>query len=321
MTIRSTLTDATRKARMGTARATIREFDDDHLMQQVKKADVYHSETPSDFERWQPVGMTAFPIKQQEEEGGQKQSSQKSNPSEDGDWNHDQPKGPAAEAIMMYIGGSRSHPVAMVDDRRVRPYGMSEGEGAHYAPDGSEQMLLFKENGTYIVGLDGPSVKDKKEKKTRMVSLRHVSKKMQSHKIDKKQDSGGGSGGGSGPSAQQYAANGSGGGQQQEKYKHEGDSVNTEIRCTASRIEFRSGDTVVGYYDKGADTWFFKGKIAQMQFSEKIEHTAPTISENVTKRFETVGNTYLGIDTKDEVPAPKVVTEDGPAKKTWAKPG
>jgi hypothetical protein len=43
MTIRTTLTDTTRKARMSTARATIREFDDDHLMQQVKSADVTHS--------------------------------------------------------------------------------------------------------------------------------------------------------------------------------------------------------------------------------------------------------------------------------------
>ena len=58
----------------------------------------------------------------------------------------------------------------MVDDRRVRPYGMSEGEGAHYAPDGSEQMVLFKENGTYVVSLDNVSVKDKKRKKTRFAS-------------------------------------------------------------------------------------------------------------------------------------------------------
>src|SRR4029077_10110595 len=159
-----------------------------------------------------------------------KKSSQQSNASEEGDWNHDQPTGPAAEAVMLYLGGSRSHPVAMVDDRRVRPYGMSEGEGAHYAPDGSEQMVLFKENGTYIVGLDGKSVKDPKGNTTRMVSLRHVNKKMQTHKIEKKQDGQSGNG-----STGVQALEGSGGGtgqQQQEKYKHEGDSVNTEVRCT-----------------------------------------------------------------------------------------
>ena len=260
MTIRTTLTSATRQARSGTARATIRSVSDDHLMQQVNHADVTHSETPSDFERWQMVGMTSVPIDQQEEEGGQqKQSTQKSNPSEDGDWNHDQPKGPAAEAVMMYLGGSRSHPVAMIDDRRVRPYGMSPGEGANYAPDGSEQMVLFKENGTYIVSLDGPSVKDKKEKKTRFVSLRHVNKKMQTHKIEKKQDGGSGSGGGASPQAtQQAAAGGAVGGQQQEKYKHEGDSVNTEVRTTTDTIEFYApGDKKVGLYDKKAKRWLF----------------------------------------------------------------
>src|SRR4029077_833436 len=103
-----------------------------------------------------------FPIKQQEDPD-QKKPQQKSQ-NDPGDWNHDQPTGPAAEAVMLYMNGQRSHPIAMVDDRRVRPYGMSEGEGAHYAPDGSEQMVLFKENGTYIVSLDNVSVKDKKSK-------------------------------------------------------------------------------------------------------------------------------------------------------------
>jgi phage gp45-like len=257
MTIRTTLTDTTRKARMSTARATIREFDDDHLMQQVKYADVTHSETPSDFERWQAVGTTAFPIKQQEDPN-QKKPSQQSNSSEEGDWNHDQPTGPAAEAVMLYLGGSRSHPVAMVDDRRVRPYGMSEGEGAHYAPDGSEQMVLFKENGTYIVGLDGKSVKDPKGKTTRMVSLRHVNKKMQTHKIEKSQSSGSSGGGSAGAQATQLdAAGGSSGGQQKEKYKHEGDSVNTEVRNSKDKIEFYApGDKMVGSYDKAKKRWF-----------------------------------------------------------------
>ena len=194
MTIRTTLSHVAAQARSGSSRATIREVDDDHLMQEVKKADVFHSETPSDFERWQMVGMTSYPINQQEEEEGDKQKSQESKKAfasdsgpQDGEMNHNQPKGPAAEAVMLYLNGQRSHPVAIVDDRRVRPYGMSEGEGAHYAPDGSEQMVLFKENGTYVVSLDNTSVKDKKNKKTRFASLRHVEKKMQTHKIEESQ--------------------------------------------------------------------------------------------------------------------------------------
>ena len=318
MTIRTTLTDATRKARMSTARATIRSVSDDHLMQQVNHADVYHSETPSDFERWQHVGMTAVPIDQQEEEGNKSQQPQQSQSdiSENGDWNHNQPKGPAAEAVMLYLGGSRSHPVAIVDDRRVRPYGMQPGEGAHYAPDGSEQMQLFKEDGAYLISLDGPSVKDKDNKKTRFASLRHVNKTMQTHKIEKSQNGSGGSSGG-GASAQQLdSSGGSGGGTgQQLKYKHEGDSVNTEVRCTGSRIEFRAGDTVVGYYDKAADTWFFKGKIATMEFDKHYT--------TVTDRFEVIGTgdakIKLGLDQKDEEDVKIVQTVAGPAKKTYAK--
>src|SRR4029077_12325997 len=106
MTIRTTLSQVARQAQMSLSRATVREFDDDHLMQQVKEADVYHSETPSDFERWQPVGMTAFPIKQQEDPD-QKKPQQKSQ-NDPGDWNHDQPTGPAAEAVMLYMNGQRS---------------------------------------------------------------------------------------------------------------------------------------------------------------------------------------------------------------------
>jgi phage gp45-like len=197
--------------------------------------------------------MTAFPVKQQEDE--QKKTSQASSFPKGEDWNHDQPTGPAAEAVMLYLGGQRSHPVAMVDDRRVRPYGMSEGEGAHYAPDGSEQMVLFKENGTYVVSLDNVSVKDKKSKKTRFASLRHVNKKMQTHKIDDSAQ--GASSSSSGASAQQQAATSGAGAQSKEKYKHEGDSVNTEVRSSTDKIEFYApGDKLVGVYDKAAKRWF-----------------------------------------------------------------
>lgn len=252
MSVRTTLAQTRRVAGMTLSRATIREFDDDHLIQEVKQADVHYSESPTAFERWQPVGMTAFPIKQQEDQQKKKDAGKDFPPGED--WNHEQPTGPAAEAVMLYIGGQRSHPIAMVDDRRVRPYEMSEGEGAHYAPDGSEQMVLFKENGTYVVSLDGKSVKDPKANKTRFASLRHVTKKMQTHKIDKKQDQGSQQSGGA-AQAQQFADSSSSGQQQKEKYKHEGDSVNTEVRVTANRIEFRAGDKLVGHYDKGSNTW------------------------------------------------------------------
>lgn len=281
-----------RSAQMSLSRATVREVSDGHLMQEVKYADVFHSETPSDFERWQMVGMTAVPIKQQQD---QNQKPSKQAEGEQGDWNHDQPTGPAAEALMLYLNGSRSHPVALVDDRRVRPYNMKEGEGAHYAPDGSEQMTFFNKDGAYLVSLDGKSVAEPNGKNTRMASLRHVTKKMQTHKIEQ--------------------------GQKQDDYKHEGDQVNTEVRCIKDRIEFRAGDTVVGYYEKSSDTWYFKGKIAQMEFTQEIDTTAPKVNVNVSNRFQTygAGRTMLGLDVKDDEDVKVDETVGGPAKKTFAK--
>jgi phage gp45-like len=317
---RVTLSRASRQSQMSISRGTVREFEDDHLVQEIKEVDVFHSETASNkgapLERFQMVGMTAYPLKQQEDQqqqGQQQQGGSAGSGQQDDGLNHNQPKGPAAEALMLYLNGSRSHPVAMVDDRRVRPYGMSEGEGAHYAPDGSEQMVLFKENGTYVVSLDGKSVKDKDNDKTRMVSMRHVTKDMQTHKIEKKQQSGQG-----GQQSQQ----------QQEKYKHEGKTVNTEVRCTKTRISFFAGETEVGYYDTQSETWHFQGKVIDHAASDKItqsasnniERTAPTISEIVSSRYETVGKTYLGIDSKGEGP-PTGETGNLPYKQTYVKLG
>jgi hypothetical protein len=154
---------------------------------------------------------------------------------------------------MLYLNGSRSHPVAIVDDRRVRPYGMKEGEGAHYAPDGSEQMSFVNEKGYYVVSLDGPSVKDKKSVQ-RMASLRHVNKKMQSHDGKKVKE--------------------------EKDYKHEGESINTEVRCTKDRIEFRAGTKVVGYYEVSSDTWYLTGKLIHNNATETMKDT---VGQNIER--------------------------------------
>lgn len=284
MTTRTTLTRADQKSRAGTARATVREIDDKHLMQEIKKADVYHSETPSNFERFQMVGITAVPLPQEEE---QNQGQKNSKKSEGGaDWNHDQPKGKAAEAVMLYLNGQRSHPIALVDDRRVRPYAMKPGESAFYSASGTGQMVFHNDAGSYVVATNNPQEQSKDtNEKERFASLRHVKVKKQPREIKK--------------------------GEEVKDHKHEGDEVNMEVRVTSSRIEFRVGDTVVGYYDKTSEKWYFKGKI--------VEHEAETISEIVTTRFETIGTTQLGLDNKGEV-GQKVETLGGPAKKTFAKP-
>lgn len=193
----------------------------------------------------------------------------------------------AAEAYINFLGGNRSFPVAAVmDDRRHRPWGLKPGENAQY--DDLGQMTLMRRSGLYMVTTDNADESQQSQSGggqqaqtvERMASMRHVEKKKQPRP----------KGDGSTEGAD---------------HKHEGESVNTEVRCTKNRIEFRAGDDVVGYYDKAEETWYLKGKIVTLDGSE---------------RTETVGKTYLGLDNKGE-DGPIVVTVDGPAKQTYAKIG
>ena len=262
MVNRSNLSNTNLISRSGSARATVREIDDDHLMQEVKQADVTHSETPSNFERWQMVGMTSVPLKQEEDkqqQQNQNSGGQSSSDNSQGDWNHNQPKGKAAEALMLYVGGARSHPVAIVDDRRVRPYAMKAGEGAFYAASGTGQMLFHNDAGSYLVTVNNPSEEKDAKEKERFASMRHVEKKKQSREIKK--------------------------GQKVEKHKHEGESVNTEVRCTKTRIEFRFGDEVVAYIEKGK----FVTKIETRLGDEDADHPVYGVNGGVGKTTKKSG--------------------------------
>jgi hypothetical protein len=263
MNERQTLSHLANQIRMMTSRATIREIDDGHLMQQVKHADVYHSETPSDFERWQMVGISAHPLKQDEDDTKQKNSKQSSGgaagSADQGDWNHDQPKGKSAEAIMVYPGGNRSHPIAIVDDRRVRPYNMPEGSSAFYDASGTGQMTYFNGDGAYLVSVNNARYGKDQEEKERFASLRHVTKKAQEREIKEEQ--------------------------KQEEYKHEGESVNAEVRCTGTRIEFRIGADVVAYIDKDK----FVTKIETRLGDENADHPVYGVNGGVGKTTKTSG--------------------------------
>jgi hypothetical protein len=69
--------DAARRSQTSSSRCTIREIDDDHLVQQIKTADVFHSESATDVEAYQPVGITTVNMKQQEsQQGGQQGGGQ-----------------------------------------------------------------------------------------------------------------------------------------------------------------------------------------------------------------------------------------------------
>lgn len=243
-------------------RATVREFDDNHLGGQVKSADKGFSQTPTDFENFQNVGMRVFPVKQKKDDT-KSQNQQQSQQGGDGDWNYNQPRGESAECIMLNVGSNEDHPVCIATmDRRVEPYDMEEGDGAFYDPAGSGQMALHKETGFFILSCNEPDIREKEEqqqqqggggsqqqggsqqeqKKPRVVSIRHVVKPKQDRKPKQKKQS-------SGASALSADAT------QEEKYKHEGQSVNTEMRVSENHIEFFAGDEKIAYYDRGSKRW------------------------------------------------------------------
>ncbi len=255
-------------ARSSTSLASVRDFDDKHLLQEITQADVFHSETPSNFERFQMVGLTSVPMKQKEEKKQQSQSSLGGS-SEEGDWNHDQPQGESAEAIMLYANGNRSHPIGIVDDRRVRPFNMKAGETSIYAASGTGQMLLHTDDGTFIVavnnkpydpsGEEGGSNSEGEEEKDRYVSLRHVTKDKQSREMKE--------------------------GQEPEDHVHEGkpDQVNTEVRCRAKKIEVLHGETVIAVYSTEDKSWKFSGfNKLDIETDEEVHITTPKVTVEAT---------------------------------------
>jgi phage gp45-like len=166
----------------------------------------------------------------------------------------------AAEGIAVFIGGQRNHPVVIgVDDRRHRPMGMKPGESAQY--DDAGQMTLIRRNGTYLLSTDTEDQDGNKPE--RMVSLRHVEKDKQERKPQVPQKS----------SLQIRAmtfgekrhyvaalAQQAKDDQAKQDYKHEGKTVNTEVRMTKKKIEFYNGETQVGEHDKQSQKWNMKGK-------------------------------------------------------------
>jgi Bacteriophage Mu Gp45 spike protein len=230
------------------ARVTLNVGDDLKMMQEMF-IDGMNSDMRKAVERIQSFGFSSVPLPRDESDKQEKGSI----------GGIEQPKGPAAEGIALFLGGQRNHPVIIgVDDRRHRPMGMKPGENAQYDDQG--QMTLLRRTGLFLLSLDDDGsgkapgarmLKDgdgkptgKSQPQQRMVSLRHVSKKAQER---------GRVGSHAGPplTVHQQAAMD----KANAEYKHEGDSVNTEVRCTGSKVEIYAGSTAVATYDKAANTW------------------------------------------------------------------
>ena len=265
------------------ARFTLNKGDDAKMMQEIA-ADMMNFDSRKAIERVQSFGFTSSILPR--DESDKKQGQQGGGVGGPG-----APKlGPAAEGIMLFLGGQRNHPVVIgVDDRRHRPMGLKPGENSQYDDQG--QMTLLRRTGLFLLSLDdngdgsapgAAMLKDaegratgKSEKKERMVSIRHVEKKKQDRTPAKTKDEKGFP-----LSPQRLAEEEAADTKKKEDYKHEGETVNTEMRCTKNRIEFRAGDKVVGYYDVQQDTWFFTAKVIHNKATEKVKDEAPRIEHN-----------------------------------------
>jgi phage gp45-like len=166
----------------------------------------------------------------------------------------------AAEGIAVFLGGQRNHPVVIgVDDRRHRPMGMKPGESAQY--DDAGQMTLIRRNGTYLLATDSEDQDGNTPE--RMGSLRHVDKDKQERKPQVAQKSRFQIQAMSFREKRAYVAalaQQAQDDQAKQDYKHEGKTVNTEVRVTKKKIEFYNGDQQVGEHDKQSQKWNMKGK-------------------------------------------------------------
>lgn len=275
---RNTLLEMSGRVMHAFQRFTLNDHNDNPMMQ-ILNFDGMNSEGRNGVERVQPFGFTSAPLPRDKQQ--QQQPQQNGATGGDGE----QAKGPAAEGICAYVGGQRNHPVCIaIDDRRHRPMGLKPGENSQY--DDIGQMTLIRRIGTFILSLDSPDPSQQQQGQSggqqqdvqRYVSVRHVQKQKQKRPQSKQQSGSGSSSTSSGASSRDTTSGGTSG-QGQQDYKHEGESVNNEMRVSAGRIEFRSGDTVVGYYDKQSATWCFIGKVKLG--SESAQHPVYGVNNGV----------------------------------------
>lgn len=263
---RNSLMEMSGRAMHQIVRLTLNKANDNPMMQEMA-FDGMNSEGRKIVERLQTFGMSTMPLPRDEQQGGQGGGGG------GGTGGDGSPmKGPAAEGIAVFLSGQRNHPVVIgVDDRRHRPMGMKPGESFQYDHQG--QGTLIREAATYILSLDddgsgqapgGKMLRDaegratgQSQTKERFVSLRHVVKKKQNRDSGSPQanlktwaDAGVDL---SKLTPDELAEKASA--PNNEDYKHEGDTVNTEVRANKSKVEFRTGDTAVGHYDKDAKEW------------------------------------------------------------------
>ena len=255
-------------------RMTLNSANDGPMMQELS-FDGMFSEGRKIVERIQQCGFTSMPLPRDAQKAG-------SNIVND-------LKGAAAEGIAVFLGGQRNHPVVIaVDDRRHRPMGLKPGENAQYDDQG--QMTLLRRDGVYLVSTDDDGsgsapaatmlADGTSQKKSRCVSLRHVVKKAQKRP----------------------------GGQSSDDYKHEGDTVNTEVRMTQGMMDFRTGDNSVGHHDKDAAKWSFGGKVHEVTSTDQHTVSSKQVSISGSQQVSISGSQGITINGPTTVNGSPVAT-------------
>jgi len=266
----------------GGARALVDVADDEKGMQEMKGSMMF-GEARTRIESPQNYGFTSVVLPAKKDKDGQIVQG--------------------AEAYINFLGGNRTFPVAAVmDDRRHRPWALKPGENAQY--DDIGQMTLMRRNGLYLVSLDGEDTSQQSGGQTqrtqgqiveRMVSLRHVEKKKQDR--PKKNQTGDQSNG--------------------KDHKHEGETVNTEIRATKKDIQILDGDTVVARYEKSSGQWTFTSKKIKIEATDTMEIKAKTMTIEATQAL-TIRSSQ---DVLDLFGKPIKLNGGGPSTPPFQVPG
>jgi len=155
------------------SRGTLRKTDSKSLWNE-HDIDVLKGETATGVEHVENYGTTSHPAKQDEDENkGKQQKSQQASAGGGGAGGAgggspgtvgEQPEGDAAEPIVAYMNGSRSHPVILaVGDRRHRLVELEEGDVAQHRLKDDRQQVLLSKDGTYV------STRDDKIHRTALV--------------------------------------------------------------------------------------------------------------------------------------------------------
>jgi phage baseplate assembly protein V len=125
--MRANTRDTANRSQNGSARGTLTKANDEPLMQEVD-VEILKGEKKTTLERFQNYGFTSVPHKE-DGEGSDK----------------------AAEFVIVFLGGNRSHGVIVaMDDRRHRLRNLKEGESAQYDDQG--QKVHVSRDGIIIDG-------------------------------------------------------------------------------------------------------------------------------------------------------------------------